>query len=144
MSESNIQVVCVKPNETPIPIYIKNDLLHLNRLVNIDKYGNECDEIKNFEIVEIKDNINIVSSPNAEERELPLVRKVGKFSKFYGVMYIVKMDASFNLISLTAEEAVDYCMKFLHDEISMETLGFEVACDVDDGNRLIDIWCDEW
>jgi hypothetical protein len=41
MSESNIQVVCVKPNETPIPIYIKNDLLHLNRLVNIDKYGNE-------------------------------------------------------------------------------------------------------
>ena len=90
--DSKISVVCIKPNDIPKPAYIENDLLYMNKLVNVDKNGNLCNDFEPFKIVEIKDNINIISSPKAEERSLPLVRKVGKYSKFYGVMYIVKMD----------------------------------------------------
>lgn len=153
MSDNDIRVVCIKPNDIPKLDYIKNDLLCLNKLVNIDKYGNECPDFESFKIVEIKDNINIISSPKSEERELPLVRKVGRFQEFYGVMYIVKMDSNFNFVSMSYDEAVDYGIKFLPDEISVEDLGLDVDYgdnqysaedDKDDGNRRIEIWCDDW
>ncbi|MBR6510445.1 MAG: hypothetical protein IKT38_07555 [Clostridia bacterium] len=159
MIHNEISVVCIKPNEIPRPDYIENDLLYLNKLVNIDKNGNPWEEFESFKIVEIKDNINIISSPKGKERSLPLVRKVGRYSKFYGVMYIVKLDSSLNLVSMTHDEVVEYCVKFFPDEISMKELGLEVEfpddCDddddyedelrkKDDGNRRIEIWTDDW
>ena len=120
---NKITAICIKPSELPKPITIsEDDLLSITRLVNVDKEGNLCTEIEKFEIIEIKDGINIISSPKALERELPLVRKIGTRYKFYGVMYIVKIDSSLNFVSMTSDEITDYCLKFSSDEIQMRDL----------------------
>ena len=54
MDCEKIAVVSIKPNDIPKPAYIENDLLKLNQLVNVDKYGNQCSGFETFKIVEIK------------------------------------------------------------------------------------------
>lgn len=117
-----IKAVIIKPDGIPEPVYIENDILSLSKAVNIDKDGNPHSEFEAFEIVEIKEGVNIVSSPKGEERHLPLTRSVGRFSKFYGIIYIVKMQG-LELVSLSDSEAIDYCIKFLDETIPLEKLG---------------------
>lgn len=144
VTNEKVRVLCIEPDDIPVATFIDNDLLQLDKLVNVDKYGNPIQSLEPFEIIEIKDNINIISSPKAEERSLPLVRKVGKRSKFYGIMYIVKMDSNFNLVSLTSDECLDYRMKFLQDEVSLSDLGLSDPNGEDNGKRRVTITCDDW
>ena len=116
---SKIRAICIKPGSIPIPAYIENDLLEMARLVNIDKNGNPCKEIESFEISEIRDNINVISSPKGKERSLPVVRNIGNHIKLYGLVYIVKMDDAYNFIDLTSKELTDYCVKFLNENITL-------------------------
>lgn len=120
---STVRVVCIKPNSIPTIEYINNDILELNRLVCIDRNGNKSSLKGTFVIREICNDINIVSSPNPEVLSLPLVRQVGRFQKFYGIMYIVKMDSQLNLVSLTESEASYYKEKFSKSTVALEELG---------------------
>lgn len=120
---STVRVVCIKPDSLPAIEYINNDILELNQLVCIDRNGNKSRLDEAFEIREICNDIKIVSSPNSEVLSLPLVRQVGRFQKFYGVMYIVKMDSQLNLISLSESEADYYKEKFSKTIIDLEELG---------------------
>lgn len=117
-----IKAVIIEPNRIPRPIMIEDDLLALNRAVNIDRNGRPLVDRAPFAIAEIKDDINIISSPRGEELHLPIVRTVGRFSKFYGIIYIVKM-RGFNLVSMDNDEAIDYCIKFMDETVSLESLG---------------------
>lgn len=121
MQRRKIQVVVIQPNGIPRPTWIDDDLRELSRSVNIDKYGRPHPEFAPFEISEIKDGINIISSPKGEERSLPLTRTIGRYLKFYGTIYLVKMD-ELDLISMTDSEAIDLCIKFMSDKLSMEIL----------------------
>ena len=121
--EKNIQAVIIEPDRIPRPIWITNDILALDRAVNINWKGEPHPESATFEISIIKDDINIISSPKGEERHLPVTRQVGRYLKFYGIIYIVKMKG-FNLVSMSQKEVVDYCMKFMNDTVSMESLGY--------------------
>lgn len=144
-----ISAIIIEPDSCPLPVLIENDILALNRAVNINWKGQPHPDFEAFEIVELKNNIHIISSPKGEERSLPLTRTVGKHCKFYGIMYIVKMDG-YNLVSMTDNEVTEYCRKFLFDTISMESLGFKsVDADDDDdsssysGGR-VEITFDDW
>lgn len=144
-----ISAIIIEPDSCPLPVLIENDILALNGAVNINWKGQPHPDFEPFEIVELKNNIHIISSPKGEERSLPVTRTVGKHCKFYGIMYIVKMDG-FNLISMTEKENEDYCNKFLFDTVSMESLGFKsVDADDDDdsgsysGGR-VEITFDDW
>ena len=121
---SLVRVVCIKPGEIPIPDFVEQDIILLAKSVNIDKNGNPHKEFEPFEISEIKNNVNVISSPKGEERNLPLVRTVGRYIKLYGIVYIVKMDDRNELIDMSLEEAVEYCIKFTPLTISLESLGF--------------------
>lgn len=147
MLQNKIKAVIIEPDHIPRPIEIDNDVLALSRAVNIDRFGNSCSDFEPFEIAEIKDNINIISSPKGEERSLPLVRTVGRYSKFYGVVYIVKMDG-YDLVSMSSDEAIDYCLKFMDSTVTMERLGLP---SVDYGENVdshysgrVEITCDDW
>lgn len=118
-----INAICIKPGKIPLPCSIEASALSLARLVNIDKNGNPHKNFAPFEISEIKDNVNVISSPKGEERGLPVVRTIGRYIKLYGVVYIVKMDSNDEFIDLTRSEIVDYCVKFINDTISFEELG---------------------
>ena len=150
MNQKKIRAVIIEPDQIPRPIEIDNDVLALSRAVNINWRGEPHSEFEPFEIAEIKDDINIISSPKGEERSLPVTRTVGRYTKLYGIIYIVKMKG-FDLVSMSTEEAIDYCMKFMDKTISMEKLGLppiDYDGDKDDdrpyqGGRL-EITCDEW
>ncbi len=117
-----VKTVCITPDGIPRLCSIDADIMSLSRLVNIDKYGNPISDFEPFEICEIKDNINIISSPKGEERDLPVVRTVGRYTKFYGIVYIVKMDENYNLIDLTESEAMDYRIKFISKTVTLHDL----------------------
>lgn len=132
----------------PRTVYIENDIMMLNKAVNIDSAGNAHSEFEPFEILEIKNNINIISSPKGEVRSLPITRIVGRYTKLYGIIYIVKMKG-FDLISMDDHEAIDYCMKFFDKTIPIERLGLP-AIDYDDKDNNtpssghVEITFDEW
>jgi len=146
-----IKAVIIKPNHIPEPIYIDNDLMALNRAVNIDANGNPHSDFMPFEIVEIKDNINIISSPNGQDRSLPITRTIGRYSKFYGIIYIVKMQG-LDLVSMDDREAIDYCIKFLDETVPLERLGLpsiDYGDDSDNNHDMplsgrLEITCDDW
>lgn len=153
MSKNTIKAVIIEPNRIPRPIEIEDDVLALSRKVNIDRFGKQCSEFEPFEIAEIKDNINIISSPKGKERKLPLVRTVGRYSKFYGIVYIVKMNG-YELVSMSSDEAIDYCMKFMDITVPLERLGLP-SVDYGDGTEAsyahdtnytgrVDITFDDW
>ena len=121
MSTNKIAVVKIEPDGIPLPARIDDDLLALSNAVNINWKGEPHKEFESFEIIEIKDNINIISSPKGEERSLPITRTIGHL-KFYGIMYIVKMNG-YELVSMSDKEVVEYCRKFLFKDISLEDLG---------------------
>ena len=150
MKQKKITAVIIEPGRIPVPTEIDNDTLALADAVNIDRNGKRYPDFEPFEISEIIDGINIISSPKGKERKLPVTRTVGRYSKFYGIIYIVKMKG-FNLVSMTKDEAIDWCMKFMDKKIPIERLGLpsidygdDVASDKDDGYRRIDITFDEW
>lgn len=120
--EQGIKAVIIEPNRIPYPITIENDLLALMRAVNIDSSGRRHKDIEPFEILEIKDDINIISSPKGAERCLPVTRTVGRYTKFYGIIYIIKMKG-FDFVSMSDEEVIDYCMKFMDETVPLERLG---------------------
>ena len=143
-----ISAIIIEPDSGPLPVLIENDILALNKAVNINWRGQPHPDFEPFEIVELKNNINIISSPKGEERSLPLTRTIGRYSKFYGIMYIVKMDG-YNLVSMTDKEIADYCRKFLFDTISMESLGFDSVDYGDDDDSgsysgRVEITFDDW
>ena len=161
---SLVRVVCIKPGEIPTPDFVEPNIILLARSVNIDKNGNPHKEFEPFEISEIKNNVCVISSPKGEERNLPLVRTIGRYIKLYGIVYIVKMDENDELIDMPSKEAIDYCIKFMPSTVSLESLGFdpvsysdEIECDEgddyeitknqnqrDNGNRRVSITFDEW
>lgn len=148
MAEQNIQAVIIEPDSIPRPVWISNDILALNRAVNINWKGEPHPDSEPFEISIIKDDINIISSPKGEERHLSVTRQVGHYLKFYGIIYIVKMKG-FDLVSMSSDEAIDYCMKFMNGTVSMESLGYppEDQEDEDDGKSYrgrLEITCDDW
>ena len=148
MKQKKIKAVVIKPGGIPRPIEIENDILALGRAVNIDRKGNPHPDFEPFEVSEIIDDINIISSPKGKERSLPVTRTVGRYSKFYGIIYIVKM-RGFDLVSMTTSEAIDWCVKFMDKTIPIERLGlppldYGDEVEKDDGYRRIDITFDEW
>ena len=118
---AKINAVVIKPGHIPIPTEIDDDIVGLAKEVNIDSKGNPYKEFESFDIVEIKNGFNIISSPKGKERGLPITRTVGKYSHFYGIVYIVKMKG-FDLVSMTKSEAIDYCLKFMNEKIPLESL----------------------
>ena len=154
MGKKKIQAVLIEPDSIPVPTWIDDDLIALNRAVNINWRGQPHPDVAPFEISEIKDGINIISSPKGEERRLPLTRTVGRYSKFYGIIYLVKMKG-FDLVSMTDKEVIHWCMKFLDDVIPIENLGLPpIDYGDDDGDDdddratnycgRIDITFDDW
>ena len=150
MEHKKIRAVIIEPERIPRPIEIDNNVLTLSHAVNINLRGEPHVDFEPFEILEIKDDINIISSPKGEERSLPINRIVGRYTKLYGIIYIVKMKG-LDLVSMSQEEAIDYCMKFMDKTISMATLGLPR---IDYGDResddspyqggRLDITCDDW
>jgi len=149
MAQDRISAVIIEPDSIPLPTIIDNDLLALNRAVNINRKGDPHDEFASFEISEIKDGINIISSPKGEERSLPVTRTIGRYLKFYGIIYLVKMDG-YNLVSMSTDEVVEYCRKFLFENISLEDLGLPSVDNIESDNRStsyrgrLEITCDDW
>lgn len=149
MEQKKIRAIIIEPDRIPRPVEIDNDILALNRAVNINRKGEPHSESAPFEILEIKDDINIISSPKGEERSLPVTRTIGNSYKFYGIVYIVKMKG-FDLISMSKGEALDYCMKFIDKTVSMERLGLSSGRYVDDCDNSgysrgrLEITCDDW
>ena len=146
-----IKAVIIKPNCIPEPVYIENDILALNKKVNINSNGKPHNEFEPFEIAEIKDGISIISSPKGQERSLPVTRIIGRYSKFYGIIYIVKMQG-FDLISMDDVEAIDWCLKFFDTTIPLERLGLPSVDYGEDNNNdsdipfkgRLEITCDDW
>ena len=114
-----VRVVKICDGEPNHPEYLENDILKMSRLVKIDRSGNPYNGDEPFEIVEIKDNINIISSPAGEKLGLPILREIGKSTKIYGVAYVVKM-RGLDMISLTMDEAIEYCVKLTEKKVSVE------------------------
>lgn len=143
MAQKKIKAVIIEPDRIPMPIEIDDDIVALNRAVNIDWRGRPHREFESFEIFEIKDDINIISSPKGEEPSLPVTRTIGQYLKFYGIIYIVKM-RGYNLVSMTDREVIEYCMKFMDKHIPMEEFGYPTK-DYDDGyTGRVEISFDEW
>ena len=145
MAKKKISAVIIEPDRIPMPVEIDDDIIALNRAVNIDWHGQPHRDFEPFEISEIKDGINIISSPKGEERSLPITRTIGQYLKFYGIIYIVKM-RGFDLVSMTDREVVDYCMKFLDKHIPLEVFGYPPE-EYDDDNKYtgrVEISFDEW
>lgn len=143
-----IKAVIIKPNCIPEPIYIENDIMALSKEVNIDSNGNLHSEFEPFEIIEIKDDVHIISSPKGAERGLPITRTIGRHIKLYGIIYIVKMQ-TFDLISMDKHEVIDYCIKFLDDTIPLERFGLPSVDNAYDNNNTtlrghLEITCDDW
>ena len=116
-----VRVVKICDGEPNKPEYLENDILKMSRLVKIDRFGNPYNGDKPFEIVEIKDNINIISSPDGEKLRLPILREIGNYTKIYGVAYVVKM-RGLDMISLTMDEAIEYCVKLQEKKVSGEDI----------------------
>lgn len=148
MAESRVSAIIIEPDGTPLPTRIDNDLLALNKAVNINWRGEPHKEFHVFDIIEIKDNIHIISSPKGEERSLPITRTIGKDHKFYGLVYIVKLKGS-ELKSMSNKEIVEYCQKFFHKNLSLEDFGISSTDydedDYDDSPKgRLEITFDEW
>lgn len=145
MEKKEIQAVIIEPNSIPRPVWISNDILALSRAVNINRAGEPHPNSEPFEISIIKDDINIISSPKGEERQLPVTRQVGNHLKFYGIIYIVKMKG-FDLVSMRRDEALDYCIKFMNETVSLESLGYPPIEEEDHTSYRgrCEITCDDW
>ena len=122
MNDKNILAIVIEPDAIPIPTYISNDIIELSKDVNIDNNGNRHPEFAPFEIAEIKNDINIISSPKGEERNLPVTRFVGEYTKLYGKIYIVNMKGMGDLYSLSNEDMCKYCRIFLNSTIPLSAI----------------------
>ena len=149
MSNNRISAVKIEPDGIPLPTIIDNDLLALSKAVNINWKGEPHKEFASFDIIEIKDGFNIISSPKGEERSLPITRTIEGGHRFYGIVYIVKMNG-YNLVSMTEKEVVEYCHKFLFKDITYKDLGLPYEDNYDDedddntSRGRVEISFDDW
>lgn len=133
MNEKKIRAIVIEHNRIPMPTYISNDIIELSKDVNIDNKGNRHPEFAPFEIAEIKNDINIISSPKGEERNLPVTRLIGQYTKLYGKIYIVNMIGMGDLYSLNEDDVYKYCRIFMDEEVSLSDIYDD---DIDSYNTL--------
>ena len=105
----------------PVPAYVDDDLLEVDKLVNIDKDGIRWNSYVPHEFVNINDELRIVSSPDGRYRNLKVIREIGsrdpsvEWIKIYGVAYVVKhrVDDLFQLVSFSESEVNKLCNSIL-------------------------------
>lgn len=118
----NFTAICIKPGKDPEIISMKNSLLSIHEILNVDCYGNRLPGFAEFEVKEIKDNICLFVNKKGEDDFLPLTRQIGRYQKFYGNILIIKVDGV-DYVSLSDYEAEKYRRIFMKKHISFEDLG---------------------
>lgn len=158
-----VAAIKIEAGKKPETVFIDDDLLKLGDAVNIDKDGKAWSSWVAPDILRVSEEIRIISSPDGEIRNLPVVRKIISKSRpwinFYGVVYVVKSkkDDMFNLVSFSDDELFMFgeCT-FYNKLITEESLYSALFPDDDDykseepkkkdqGLRgRITITCDDW